>query len=227
MEEVGGGKGVCRWRDDLPCGATANNIRCGELKLKTIGIIYDTSYLMLDRDDKTEDQQGDLLWRLKNLYYRRVVRGWFWAEHEEYTPLGDVCALVEVVPHEVVQEIHRHFTNPEKDKLAKKARKRVANLVDRGAKELTLGDVVTPAEVSTLLGADSRTDKLLLGYAAEMVAASWSYAIIATDDGGVLYDCVNMNKAGMPIHCHTKERWPQTQIDLRLRLAEVIGGGWK
>ena len=191
--------------------------------MKTIGIIYDTSYLMLDREDTSQGYARDLLEAIRGSDQKAVVKGWL-NQRVEYTSLGDRCALVEVVPHEVVREIHQHFTNPEKDKLAKKARKRVANLVDRGAKELTLGDVVKPAEVATLLGADSPTDKLLLGYAAEMVAASWCYAIIATDDGGILYDCVKMNQAGMPIHCHTKERWGHTE-GLIYRLPEIIGGG--
>jgi hypothetical protein len=158
-----------------------------------IGIIYDTSYLMLPKFAP-----------LKEIIEKQMS---FYTKRQQVVKGEDYFAAVEVVPVEVSSEIRRHFDNGEKEQLAKQARKRVARLVEHGAEEPKLPAAAQGVGGGSALSADSDIDRRLIRYAVEKVGSQWQIAVVATDDGGILYDLVKFRKTQTPVFCHTKERW--------------------
>jgi hypothetical protein len=188
--------------------------------MKTVGIIYDTSFLMLrdNMDLREAIEEVDL--KAAGVVPWLIEIIWF------TTKLRDKLRVVEVVPLEVLCEIRRHFDNVEKQQAAKVARKRVAVLVERGAVESVLGGAEGTVPSNSLMGADSRTDKLIVAYAVSMVQQKrWSYAIIATDDGGIMYDAVKVGKGGRGVGYFAKEQWPDV-LPLCRTLLKTVGSGW-
>jgi hypothetical protein len=188
--------------------------------MDTVGIIYDTSFLMLNKPPPVWEtlQESVFLFRREG-----VSRGWFSKKTEAVirSSFFDEFQIVEVLPTEVGSEICGHFDDEEKMKPAKKARKIVAELLARGAREICLRDKQCSVESTGELGADSEVDRLILGYALAMVESKqWCLSIIATDDGGVLYDSVKWWAAGRKVWCHTKERRDFEQV--MQYLAEVL-----
>ena len=99
------------------------------------------------------------------------------------------------VPVEVKREIHGHFANPEKERWAKAARKRFATLLAAGCEEVELSTQAKPVSYDDLLGADSDTDKLLIGFAKHLLENSrFDIVYVATDDGGILCDIAKMSR---------------------------------
>src|SRR5271154_5428690 len=109
--------------------------------MPSVAIIYDTSYLMWDRED------GSLL------DDRRL---------RQYD-------IVNFVFDETLGEIAKHMADPQKRVLASKARKRVEALQDVRTANVrySQGSLagVSPFYGKSPLGADSRHDRLLLGKA--------------------------------------------------------------
>ena len=115
----------------------ANN---DEIRKHKVGIVYDTSYLMLD----------DPQW-LNMLDIQAGVAGrnvWVWEEYFDAgrwirnpdsvpidllglsQPLGDFVEWVSFVPHEVQEEVARHVEEEAGEGKARPARKRIAELLD-------------------------------------------------------------------------------------------------
>jgi hypothetical protein len=186
--------------------------------MRTIGIIYDTSYLMLNEKNTNI---RELVIVLNHIEFRRETKGWF-SVNSERTKFSDHFCIEEIVPIEVANEIYKHFSNPDKEMVARSARKKVAALIESGAKEVCLSGVDVSNATNSVLGADSQTDRKQIAYALSMVEKSWDLAIIATDDGGILYDIVKLCKEGKPIRCHTKERRDEF-ASVATYLAEIIG----
>lgn len=170
-----------------------------EYKPVTIGFIYGTSYLMLDWF------ADPALILLAACFKRRREGSWFRSETHETFAAEALFRVVRVVPDLVVSEIRRHFSDPEKEQRAKRARKVVAGLLEQGAQQVTLSGIVTNRTGDSLLSADSPTDKKLLAFALQQAGADWDHVVMVTDDGGILYDMVNLRTAGKPLYCYTKE----------------------
>lgn len=147
----------------------------------------------------------ELVYALNGIEFRRETKGWFSVKSEK-TEFSDHFCIDEIIPIEVTNEIYKHFSNPDKEMAARSARKKVAALIESGAKEVCLSGVDVSNATNSVLGADSLTDRKQIAYALSMVEKSWDLAIIATDDGGILYDIVKLCKEGKPIRCYTKER---------------------
>ncbi len=186
------------------------------MSARTVAVIYDTSYLMLEHPSRLLGVMSLKECVEDHFHFFRVVDRKY--GKPEYSRPTDHFTISEFVPLDVVKEVRKHFDDPEKMQAAKRARKIIARLIERGAAEINL-EGICPASTGSSLGADSETDRRLLGLALSMVTNGWSCAIVATDDGGILYDAVWLKKAGNPVHCHTKERWPE----LHQFLANLVG----
>ncbi len=159
--------------------------------------------------------------QLNYFEFIREVKGWF-SQSYEHSLFTQHFQPFEVVPLEVAMEIRRHFSNGEKERAARRARKIVASLLDQGAHEISIAGNGNTIKTDPILGADSDTDRQILEFALSMVKTCWSVAIVATDDGGILYDSVKLRKAGEPLFCHTKERWEEIG-QIHQFLGELIG----
>jgi hypothetical protein len=178
----------------------------------TVGVIYDTSYLMLPRFVSLKDV-------IEIMEFRPKGGPQFMLPTYEYRQGKELFSVTEIVPLEVIAEIRRHFENDEKEQAARQARKRIATLIENGAEEVELPPLTDVTAKGDVLGADSETDKRLIEYAKAKAKDSWNLSVVATDDGGILYDIVKLRKTGTPICCHTKERWKE----LLECFAEVAG----
>jgi len=181
---------------------------------KVLGVIYDTSYLMLDKCLDIKLLVGIAgCWKEKRNWYGRIDR-----ESSDATRL---ISVVQVVPKPVAEEIRGHFKDEEKHKSARRARKRVASIVERGGLEIDVANVV-PASSDAILGADSETDRRVIAYAIQMVRTDWSAAVVATDDGGILYDMVKLRKDGIPVFGFANDRVRQ----FGEFVSTIPGNGW-
>lgn len=160
--------------------------------MSRVAVIYDTSYLMA----------------LRPLPHESVphLRNW---------------PLTHFVPEEVQEELERHRTGPDERKrhAASGARKIVAQLkglpLPQHRFEGTRADTgarAAPAQVAqppaSILGADSRTDRLLVAVARRAVeSGGFLLAIVATDDGGILNDVVDLRTGtGLPVYAASGPR---------------------
>jgi hypothetical protein len=179
MTEVtlaGARKGLAPTTDSYFAGASPPGDKG---RLQHIAIIYDTSFLMngchvdlslhLPKDIPKED-------------------------------LNRTVSVTQVVPREVKEEIHRHFRDPAKEGKAKRARAIVASLIgDDGngfqLQEVELKSNTQPLASGEILGADSLVDRLILGYAVELLVNRGFLAVfIATADGGIKLDIAKLRK---------------------------------
>ncbi len=114
--------------------------------------------------------------------------------------LDRTVTFTQVVPGEVKEEIHRHFRDPAKEGKAKRARAIVASLMsDDGngfqLQEVELKPITRPHASGEILGADSLVDRLILGYAVELLVDRGFFAVfIATADGGIKLDIAKLRK---------------------------------
>ncbi len=177
----------------------------------TVYFIYDTSYLMLS-------SRLDVPLALK----RRSVHVPTDPEKKErffgntiYPPYSHpILNFMEFrccVPHQVEEELKEHFNDELKGPLAKVARKIIARLFEDGAERIQLPKDTSNLPKDRPLSADSKTDKGIMSWALEKAANDKTYAIILTDDGGILYDIVDISKITPRIFCYTKER--DSQLD--------------
>lgn len=91
------------------------------------------------------------------------------------------------IADEVEREIRSHFGN-EKDKEARKARRRVAELIERNAIRVTLSEYQLYLS-DPRLGADSTVDKRLITFAYKLAeSGKFDIVLLATNDGGIEYD---------------------------------------
>ena len=161
------------------------------MKIKhRIGVIYDTSFLML------RDGVADLAFAFED-------RG------GNCTYTKNHFTIERIVPEEVIDEIAGHFKRSDKEQPARHARKVVAQLIQEGAREIALSAVPLRPIVPSKLGADSETDQCLIAYALHRLDQGgpdrWQVGFIATDDGGIMYDVVKLRQQGKPIFCWSKE----------------------
>lgn len=151
----------------------------GKGRLQHFAIIYDTSFLM-------NGCCVDL-----SLHLPKDI------PKEE---LDRTVTVTQVAPREVKEEIHRHFRDPAKEGKAKRARAIVASLIgDDGngfqLQEVELKPNTRPHASGEILGADSLVDRLILGYAVELLVDRGFFAVfIATADGGIKLDIAKLRK---------------------------------
>ncbi|MGA2621107.1 MAG: hypothetical protein ABSF26_26075 [Thermoguttaceae bacterium] len=152
-----------------------------------VAIIYDTSFLMSER-----------YWDIQKYFEEMVERIGNWPPSERI-PRALYCGVdwTTFVPVEVKKEIRGHFENPDKERWAKAARKRLASLLAAGCKEIELSKEAEPVSYDDLLGADSDTDKRIVGFAQKLSYRTVKFGIVfvASDDGGILCDVAKMNRA--------------------------------
>jgi hypothetical protein len=192
---------------------------------KRLAVVYDSSYVMADKCTDATAIVSDTVFGQEVVesygggYGRAGGRGW---KIGGGTYLGDGKKLFRIdnfIPSEVVKEIAKHFSSPEKEQMARRARKVLASLLEQGGSEVNLCTVAKPYVSGHSLGADSPTDQLILGYADQLIGDGYDLVIVATDDGGILIDAVMLARAGRPIFCLTKER----HSELRERLRVLLG----
>ena len=157
--------------DESPLGS--------EGRLQHIAIIYDTSFLM----------NGCCL--DLSLYLPKDI------PRED---LDRTLSVIQVVPMEVKEEIHRHFRDPAKEGKAKRARAIVASLMGNVGNGFQLQEVeiksnTQPLASGEILGADSLVDRLILGYAVELLVERGFRAVfVASSDGGIKLDVAKLRK---------------------------------
>jgi hypothetical protein len=143
-----------------------------------ICIVLDTSFLMLER----------------------TPTAWEWLRSCSKHDVSTVYSI----PNIAVIEVARHFET-EKDQPARVARKRIAQLVESSAKIENL-DHVRPIERTDAMSADSDTDRRIISFAlAKADEQQFACVLLATDDGGIMYDIARFRRAGKRIACLTKE----------------------
>jgi hypothetical protein len=143
-----------------------------------INIVLDTSFLMLEKTP------GVFEWL--NSCHKRDLR------------------TVYSIPDIVLNEVVNHF-GTEKDSLARVARKRIAQLVEKSAEIENLDDLA-PIERVDSLSADSETDRKIINYAlTRSDDHRFVCVLLATDDGGIMYDVARYRRTGVRIACLTKE----------------------
>lgn len=148
-----------------------------------LAIIFDTSFLMLEK------------WPVSWETLCSVI---------DEIPLK--ARLVVAAPVHTELRKHLEGEDGQKGQLARIARKRLAELLERGVEEPSL-EGVQEAEPSSSIGADSATDRKLIGHGRELaVSGQVCGVMVATDDGGIMLDVANLYREGVPIATLTKEK---------------------
>ena len=181
---------------------------------KTLGIIYDTSFLMTNAPRPMFNYKLSLRGGIDPIVGVRICK--------EYFYLADHFLKAEVIPYEVLQEIQTHFSNPEKSKSAKQARGRVIEMVKEGVDEVDLSGVSVSRESKSIIGADSVTDRKLIAYALFKLDNGWDYALIVTNDGGIVYDVLKLNQQGRKI-----TTYPFEESEFFLQVTDLMGLNWR
>ena len=181
---------------------------------KIIGVIYDTSFLMSDAIRPILNAKVSLEGEIDPMVGVQICK--------EYFYFADHFLKAEVIPYEVLQEIQTHFSNPEKSKSAKQARGRVIEMVKEGVDEVDLSGVSVSRESKSIIGADSVTDRKLIAYALFKLDNGWDYALIVTNDGGIVYDVLKLNQQGRKI-----TTYPFEESEFFLQLTDLMGLNWR
>jgi len=216
---------------------------------KRLAVIYDTSYLMADRFTDVQKlvecmvlytchiYPGEILSEeLKKGHQNFAAEGWkvhsrkkntdpktrrvrsytyyYWRFGESFFQIDNF------IPSEVCKEIANHFSSAEKEQIARRARKFVASLLEQGVREIELHTLAKPHVSGHPLGADSPTDQLILGYAISLVNSNYDFVIIASEDGGILFDAIQLALAGHPVFCLNKERHTKLEEQLHIVLGD-------
>jgi hypothetical protein len=180
-----------------------------------LAVIYDTCYVMMETFINVRQIINDLYFGKGSItigdggtgiYGYRGNR--YYIDNTGFQNGRESFAFHEFIPFEVVLEVCNHISSQTKDQLGRKARKIFADILEQGGSEVNLTSTVQPYVSKHPLGADSKTDQLILGYALE-IENQYDLVIIATDDGGILYDAVKLTVSGKKIFCLTKERHEQ------------------
>ncbi len=142
--------------------------------MKRAYVIYDTSWLMYPK----------VLWTFD------FIPGW--------------VTLRLIIPDEVKREIERHFNTPEKEQVAKRARKNCAKIMGiAGYIEIDDRDIPRCPFSMRHLGADSRTDRKLIDLAWHLVDKDKEcFVYVATLDGGMQAELAFLfSQYKLPIFC--------------------------
>jgi hypothetical protein len=159
----------------------------------TVAILYDTSYLMSGGGPVIIHTPICGLDTRKN-------RNWIFR----------TVGVTHIVAEEVKREIYGHFDDADKLRATRSARKVIAELIGRSGttdgncryQEVALTAVARAYSAGDVLGADSRTDRLLVGYAKQLAEAAASDCVyLATDDGGIMID-VNKLRLHQRLNLH-------------------------
>jgi len=134
--------------------------------------------------------------------------------------LREFFSLEFIVPTDVEKEIKKHMegSDDSKNQKARVARKRIAKLIEKGAKTPSLPD---PQDYNspTSIGADSATDKRLIAYAEKLAKTDGGTAVfVATDDGGIMLDISHMRKSTKNIIAISKETEVSALFEFSLHL---------
>ena len=185
---------------------------------KTIGIIYDASFLMSNKiiPDILNTKIG-LDGGFDGELAMQIYREHFYVRHH--------FLVANVIPQEVLQEIQTHFINPEKSKSAKQAKERVIEMVKEGVDEVDLSGVSVSHESNSIIGADSVTDRKLIAYALFKIENGWDYALIATNDDGIVYDVLKLNQQGRKITTYPFNEFEESEFFLQL--TDLMGVDWR
>ena len=202
-----------------------------------IGIIYDTSFLMLHKAQSPQALLTNDLWNGVRVEYQPEQTSWLFPAQPTYEVFrwGELFEFVEIIPTEAETELSNLFAHPEKQKSARRARKDVVSMIRNGATEVSLAESCRDRQAfmtaKTSLGADSSTDRLILAYALSMIQnREWCAALVATDDGGILYDALKLQKAGKRVWCFTKDYdpcWESSCGNLEDALADLTQERWE
>jgi hypothetical protein len=165
-----------------------------------VGFVYDTSFLMNNLKDP-----ADKLHYYIFEFSQDIPR---WLGLSAITERGhfrgsDLFDIVRVIPNLVIREIHNHFSDQAKEAKAKRARITVAKLIEKGACEVDISNTELIKTGDNLLSADSNTDKKIIAFALNQSLGQWHYSVIASSDGGIFYDSVNLRNDGKRIYCYT------------------------
>lgn len=141
-------------------------------------VVFDASFLMLER----------------------MPPAWDWLS---------TCANYDLltaysIPNTAVSDVARCF-GTEKDKRARAARKRIAQLIEKSA-EIEALDHISPIEIADAMSAESITDRQIINFAlAKATQNNYMCVLLATDDGGMMYDVARFSRGGARITCLTEE----------------------
>jgi hypothetical protein len=142
--------------------------------MKRAYVIYDTSWLMNPR----------VLWNFD------FLPGW--------------VALRLLIPDEVKREIEKQIDSPEKEQVAKRARKNCAQFMGiEGYVEIETKDIPRCPFSMRHLGADSKTDRKLIDLAWHLVDKDKEcFVYVATLDGGIQAElAILFSQHKLPIFC--------------------------
>lgn len=125
------------------------------------------------------------------------------------------------IPTQVIRELSNHFKDSEKEIKARSGRKKI-NILKRdfGAEEVDISGV-EPYKSSSVIGSDSLVDRQIVGYALKMLEGDYQFVVIATEDGGIQYDIIELRKSGYKIYSSDEEE--QLKSDIRLYVEKELG----
>lgn len=176
---------------------------------KRVVVLYDSSYLMGLEDARGSPRFGGFL-------------------HAACEPLRR-CAVTNVLPEEVEQELGRHLagSDEQKKRLASFARKRAVELSRDGdpsmppCERVRMAESVRPAPVKSPLGPDSEIDRLQIAYGIALLQRqSCDAVVLASRDGGIEMDVPLWRKeTGLPLYCLSDPRDEAQLCPLR----ELVG----
>jgi len=152
----------------------------------TVSIVLDTSFLMLKKMPDVWDKMNS------------------WSQHG--------LTVRFLIPDIVIDEVVRHF-GTDKDEPARIARKRIAQLTERLASIESLREV-TPEDQFDAMSADSVTDRRIIAFAKKLGDSNENVCVlVATDDGGIMYDVARHRRAGARLASLSKESSTDDIID--------------
>jgi len=197
----------------------------------TVAVLYDTSFLMNGgRPVVVQVPAGQLDAKKNRDYIIRTVE------------------ITHILPDEVKREIQGHFPDAEKVTATRAARKTVAELIALGDaadepcryQEVILAAVAAKHSTGDVLGADSRTDRLLIGYAKQLAESdSFDCVCVATEDGGIMVDVNKLRvQHGLNLYCISAKDGPnitelvvsiapEAKREYRYSLIDLPGLLWK
>jgi len=148
-----------------------------------LAVIFDTCFLMLDKWPASWET-------LSSVIDQSTLK----------------ARLVVATPIQAELRKHLEGEDAQKAELARIARKRLAGLLERGVEEPGLEGIQETDSLSSI-GADSSTDRRLLGYGKQLALSGQVCGVmIATDDGGIMLDAAHLYREGVHIATLTKEK---------------------
>lgn len=181
-----------------------------------IAVIYHTSYLTKDRDLLTAEWLNEVEKRWyaitvnkdddgseKTPYDEMSKNEQKWVD-DNFRDFEKHCSRIEIdsfVPVEVEEEIRSLLQSKDAGAAAASARKKVARLVE---KHSVIEPILHEMKLSEFdpdpsLGTESSTGRLLMAFAMSLrESRAYTFVIIATDDGGMMYDVAHLAEPGGP-----------------------------